>query len=104
MTIKAYITGASTCMAEGITATGNAPVLELCRKLIEAGHDPRRPLHAYRGYTLALKVRSIGEGAKYAVGDSKLGTPIFRRWQKDAQGDVGGALVRQNVPALPKAA
>jgi len=35
MTINAYITGASTCTAEGITATGSAPLLALCRKLIE---------------------------------------------------------------------
>ena len=63
MTIKADITSASTCVAEGITANGTAPVLALCRKLIAAGYDPALPLHAYRGDTLALKVCSIGEGA-----------------------------------------
>jgi hypothetical protein len=31
--------------------------------LIERGHDPGQPLHAYRGGTLALIVRSIGEAA-----------------------------------------
>jgi hypothetical protein len=40
MTIKADITSVSTCVAEGITANGTAPVLALCRKLIAAGHDP----------------------------------------------------------------
>jgi hypothetical protein len=47
MTIKADITSASTCVAEGITANGTAPVLALCRKLIAAGYDPALPLHAY---------------------------------------------------------
>jgi hypothetical protein len=44
---------------------GHAPVLGLCRALLEAGYDPRRPLRAYRGDTVALKIRSIGEGAAY---------------------------------------
>jgi hypothetical protein len=33
-------------------------VLALCRKLIEAGCDPGRGLHAFRGAMLALRVRS----------------------------------------------
>jgi hypothetical protein len=73
MTINAYITGASTCTAEGITATGSAPLLALCRKLIEAGHDPNRPLHAYRGDALALKVRSIGEVARLWIAGDGVG-------------------------------
>jgi hypothetical protein len=44
------------CSALGITATGNAPVLTLCRRLIEAGHNPILPLEAYRGTTLCLRV------------------------------------------------
>jgi hypothetical protein len=43
----------------------------MCRKLIEAGYDPDRPLHAYRGDVLCLKVRSIGEGAKLTVDESR---------------------------------
>jgi hypothetical protein len=37
------------CSALGITARGHARVLALCQLLIEAGHDPNRPLLAYRG-------------------------------------------------------
>ena len=101
MTIKADITSVSTCVAEGITANGTAPVLALCRKLIAAGYDPALPLHVYRGDTLALKVRSMGEGAQSTVGDNRLGTPIFRRWKDDARSDVEGPLVRQNAPGVP---
>ena len=39
-------------------------MLALCRRLVEAGHDPARPLHAYRGDVLALAVTSIGLGAR----------------------------------------
>jgi hypothetical protein len=67
-TIRAEIIGKdNTAAALGITAHGAAPVLALCRKLVEAGHDPALPLHAYRGDVLALKVRSIGEGARLRV-------------------------------------
>jgi hypothetical protein len=65
-TIRAEIVR-NTCIALGITVHGAAPVLALCRKLVEAGHDPTLPLHAYRGDVLALKIRSIGEGAQLRV-------------------------------------
>ena len=41
----------------------------MCRKLVDAGYDPARPLYAYRGDTLCLKVRSIGEGARLGCQD-----------------------------------
>jgi hypothetical protein len=63
----------NTCTALGITVHGAAPVLALCRKLLEAGHDPSLPLHAYRGDVLALKVRSIGEGAQLRVSPHGVG-------------------------------
>src|SRR5438874_288481 len=65
--VKATLTGSDCCEALGITARGSAPVLALCRALVAAGHDPRRPLHACRGDVLALKIRSIGEGAQLTV-------------------------------------
>jgi hypothetical protein len=62
--IRAEISKSNRCDAEGYTVKTSAPVLAMCRKLVEAGYDPATPLHAYRGDTLCLKVRSIGEGAK----------------------------------------
>jgi hypothetical protein len=53
-----------TATAFGIVAHGSSPVLALCRKLIEAGHDPRAPLEAWRGPILALRIRSIREAAR----------------------------------------
>ena len=61
--IRAELIGGDTCAAGGIVAEANTPVLELCRKLIAAGHHPAARLEAYRGATLCLRVRSIGEAA-----------------------------------------
>jgi hypothetical protein len=77
--LRAELIGSSQATAAGLSVTGHAPVLKLCRVLIDAGHDPRTPLEAYRGPTLCLRVRSIGEGAKLTVEDSAAGRPRFVR-------------------------
>jgi hypothetical protein len=70
--ITAQLIGSDTATALGITATSSTPVLELCRRLLVAGHAASTPLHAYRGETLSLRVRSIGEGARLRVrGDGR---------------------------------
>ena len=79
--IRATIIGHDECEAEGYHVRAYAPVLAMCRKLIEVGCDPQRPLHAYRGGVLALRVHTIGEGAELTVGDSRTGCPTFRRHQ-----------------------
>jgi hypothetical protein len=78
--IHATLIGSNCCEALGITARGYAPVVELCRALVKAGHDPGRPLHAYRGDVLALKVQSIGEGARLTVREDRAG-PRFVAWE-----------------------
>jgi hypothetical protein len=60
-TIRAELIGSDACNALGIVAHGNAPLLGLCRKLIDAGIDPTTALQAYRGDMLCLIVCSIGE-------------------------------------------
>jgi len=65
--IHAALSGDNTAIALGVTGKGSAPILDLCRRLIAAGHDPTAPLEAYRGATLALRVRSIGEAARLRV-------------------------------------
>jgi hypothetical protein len=89
--IRAELIGSNACSALGITARGHAPLLALCQLLIEAGHDPNRPLLAYRGDTLCLRVRSIVEGAALAVEDNRHGTPRFRRGH--ARGDGAAPYV-----------
>ena len=74
--IRAALIGSDRCEADGISVRAAAPVLALCRKLVTVGHDPERPLHAYRDNVLALRVRSIGEGAQLAIAGDGVG---FRR-------------------------
>jgi hypothetical protein len=73
--IRAALIGSHRCEAEGISVCAAGPVLALCRNLVSAGHDPR-PLHAYRGNVLTLRVRSIGEGMQLAIAGDGVG---FRR-------------------------
>jgi hypothetical protein len=91
MTIIATIIGSDTCTAEGITVRAAAPVLAMCRKLIEAGYDPALPLHAYRGDVLCLKIKSIGEGAKWTVADRPSGQMGFVKWTPPPSNKVGTA-------------
>ena len=65
--IYADLNNDDVCAALGVTIKSPSPVLDLCRALVEAGHDPTTPLEAYRGKTLCLRVRSIGEAAKLRI-------------------------------------
>jgi hypothetical protein len=82
LAIRAELTGSHIAMARGITARSSTPVLALCRQLIVRGFDPALPLHAYRGSTLALIVRSIGEGARIEI--NAYGTGFRPRREADA--------------------
>ena len=66
-----------TCATGNITATGR---LALCRGLLAAGLDPYAALHVYRQGVLALRIRSIGEAARYTVRDDDRGQPRLRLW------------------------
>jgi len=65
--IHAELAWSDHATACGIVARGSSPVLKLCRMLVEAGYDPRTLLECYRGATLCLKVRSIGEATGLEV-------------------------------------
>ena len=77
--LRADLIGAESCSAAGLTVHGHSPVLTLCRRLVEAGHDPPTPV--FRGATLALTVRSIGEGAGLTVEECSDGRPRFRKFR-----------------------
>jgi hypothetical protein len=74
--ITARLVGSDTAIAIDIVATGSAPIFELCRKLTVAGHAASTQLDAYRGTTLALSVRSIGEASKLRVRGSGYGFEV----------------------------
>jgi hypothetical protein len=62
--IIAQLLGNDAASALGVTVRSGSPIIALCRKLLAAGHAAAIPLEVYRGKTLALTVRSIGEAAR----------------------------------------
>jgi hypothetical protein len=72
-TIRADLFGDTLAQGCGCVACSSSPVIELCRRLVAAGHDPSTPLEAYRGDTLCLHVRSIGEAAELRVNGHGVG-------------------------------
>jgi hypothetical protein len=95
--IRATLIGSDRCEAEGIVAHAYAPACAVCRKLVEAGYDPRTPLVAWRGEVLCLHIRTIGEGAQLTVEDDRRGTPRVRRRRKRSPGDGAGSPVAQSA-------
>jgi hypothetical protein len=81
-TIRAELIGDDICTAIGITARSSTPVLQICRQLIAAGHDPATPLHAHRGDVLCLIIRAIGEAATLEANGN--GTGFRRHRETDA--------------------
>ena len=76
--IRAELIGSNLCTAAGITTRSPSPVLAMCRRLIEAGHDPDAALHAYRNDTLCLRIRSIGAAARLEVNSGGTGFVVAR--------------------------
>jgi hypothetical protein len=91
--IRAFLVGSNRCDGAGFTVRGRSPLLKLCRALIKAGYAPGLPLHAYRGNTLSLHVRTIGEGARLTIKTAGSGCPIFAPIEGAA-----APLVRKFVP------
>jgi hypothetical protein len=111
--IRATLLGSNRCEALGFTGRGHSPVFALCRALVAAGHDPRRPLHAYRGDVLALSISSIGEGAQLTVREDRCG-PRFVKWEplprrvgarsRQKAGGIGSAPDQTDEPSAPPGA
>jgi hypothetical protein len=59
--------------------------LDLCRQLLAAGADPKSTLLCYRGDQVALRIRTIGEGAKLAIREDGLRVVP---WKAFSQRDV----------------
>jgi len=99
VSIRAALIG-DTCTALGIAARGSAPVLALCRELVAAGFDPALSLEGWRGETLCLRVRSIGEGSRLTVENDRHGKPRLRRWRHRDRGCGAGPSGAQIADGL----
>ena len=65
--IRAERRGSTTCTSDNVVVHGDAPILALCRQLLAAGLNPDQALEVFRGSTLAVRVRSIGEAAALEI-------------------------------------
>ena len=88
--IRAELKGCDRALSCGFVVRSSSPVLALCRKLVDAGYHLTTPLEAYRGDTLCLKVRSIGEAAGLRVNTKGTG------FIKDAAAVPTATPMRQN--------
>jgi hypothetical protein len=104
--------GQTIASAEGVPSVrGWTPVLDLCRKLVEAGRDPSTPAEAYRGSTLCLRIPSIGEAARLSVSEPPTGNrpklvpyaPFVWRPNASTAGVVGDEATEDSSdsPVLP---
>jgi hypothetical protein len=55
--------------------------LDICRRLLAAGADPAAELLCYRNGQIALRIRSIGDGAKLIVRETATDGPRFVTWK-----------------------
>jgi hypothetical protein len=99
--IAAELTGSHQCecASHGLTAFGHAPALVLCRQLLTAGANPDTAVTVYREGVLALRIRSIGEGARLTVKDGKSGVPKFHL--ASATGGATASQTRRNGGGVP---
>jgi hypothetical protein len=102
--ITATLWGDDTSEADGFTAVGYAPALDLCRLLVAAGHDPATPMRVFRDGVLSLRIRSIGEGAALCVEDGKIGRPRFAKRRVRSTGTAPQINQTVGVAISPPAA
>jgi hypothetical protein len=90
--IRAELSGSACASACGVAVCSGSPVTALCRQLVAAGYDPRTPLEVYRGKTLCLRVRSIGEAAGLEIAAHGVG------FRKRGPGNEDGAPYSHEKP------
>jgi len=78
MTIRAQLSSDTIAVSVGIEIKSPSPVLALCRRLLDEGCASSASLQAFRGDTLCLTVRSIGEAAELEVVGGKFSRPQRR--------------------------
>jgi hypothetical protein len=100
--VRAVLIGdqTATAHAAGLTCCSSSPVFGLCRLLLKAGYSPTRPLVAYRAGTIALRVRSLHQGAALEVNSAgtdfagfrglRAGPPIAPNGNFDPEPSDGG--------------
>jgi len=94
--IRAQLSSDSIASSCGISVDTGSPVLALCRELVAAICDPAVKLQAFRGDTLCLTIRSIGEAAGLQV---KTGGTGFERASERRLAPYSGLTAASSVAA-----
>ncbi len=105
--IRAELIGNDICRAEGITARCSAPVLRLCRSLLAAGLSPDTALEVFRNGIVALRLRSLADGARLEInskGTAFVCAEAVRAASYAAIGSDGAARARPEGSAVLGAA
>ncbi len=94
--IEVTLTGSGVASAEGITVdyekrARGAPICDLARKLVDAGHDPKRLLSITRNGTLCFEPATLGRWAGLTISESDNNDrPVrFRKWEPWVNGSAG---------------
>jgi hypothetical protein len=96
--IRGELNSTHTASGAGISVRSVTPVFTLCRRALAAGLDPNMPMEVYRGATLALRIRSIGEAAGLEINSEGTGFRPARRpdaaspMRPNGKSGLGGAL------------
>lgn len=90
------------CPALGLYTCADAPILEMCRRLVASGANPEAQLDCYRDGTLALTVRTVGEGARLKINGR--GDGFARLLERPSDVGTAPSMRRSLVPPAPASA
>jgi len=95
--IRIILSGSNKASALGLIARGDAPVLKLCRDLLAAGFHPNTPAQAFRGSVLALRIRTVGQGAQLRIDADR-----FEGLQETPETSALASSIRKTERSVPE--
>jgi hypothetical protein len=96
--IRCELVGSDVVVAGDIKADG---AFDLCRRLLAAGASPAAELVCFRDGRLALRIRSIGDGARLTVRETATDGPRFTTWRPFPAARSGHPFVKNATPSIP---
>ena len=75
--------------------------LDMCRRMMAAGADPSAELVCYRNGRIALRIRSLADGAKLVVRETSADGPRFASWRPFPAARSGRPFVEISGPSIP---
>jgi hypothetical protein len=95
--VRCDLVGSDKAIAGEIMANG---AFDLCRRLLAAGADPAAELVCYRNGRLALRIKSIGAGARLTVRETSKDGPRFATWRPFPAARSARPFVKTAIPSI----